>query len=88
MFMPLLEQVGVDPVHFGVFLTLNMMIGLLTPPVGMVLYAVSGISKVPMWPLVKELGPYMVALLVCLFLVTYIPGLALWIPNAVMGAAR
>jgi tripartite ATP-independent transporter DctM subunit len=88
VFMPLIGRVGVDPVHFGVVLTLNLMIGLLTPPVGMCLYAVAGISKVPLWTLAKELGPYIVALTVCLGLVTYIPGIVLWIPNLVMGAAR
>jgi TRAP-type C4-dicarboxylate transport system permease large subunit len=86
--MPLIGRVGVDPVHFGVVLTLNLMIGLLTPPVGMCLYAVSSVSKVPLWPLVKELWPYIVALTVCLGLVTYVPGLVLWIPNLVMGAAK
>ena len=66
IFMPLIARVGVDPVHFGVMLTLNLMIGLLTPPVGMVLYAVSSVSKVPLWTLAKELGPYILALVVCL----------------------
>ncbi len=88
VFMPLIGRVGIDPVHFGVVLTLNLMIGLLTPPVGMCLYAVSAISKVPLWPLAKELWPYIVALIVCLFLVTYVPGLVVWIPNLIMGAAR
>jgi tripartite ATP-independent transporter DctM subunit len=88
VFMPLIARVGVDPVHFGVVMTLNLMIGLLTPPVGMCLYAVSAISKVPLWPLAKELWPYIVALTVCLFLVTYVPGLVVWIPNFVMGVAR
>jgi tripartite ATP-independent transporter DctM subunit len=88
VFMPLIGRVGVDPVHFGVVLTLNLMIGLLTPPVGMCLYAVSSVSKVPLWTLAKELWPYLVALAVCLGLVTYFPGLVLWIPNLVMGAAR
>jgi C4-dicarboxylate transporter DctM subunit len=88
VFMPLIGRVGVDPVHFGVVLTLNLMIGLLTPPVGMCLYAVSSVSKVPLWTLAKELWPYIVALTVCLGLVTYIPGLVLWIPNLVMGVAR
>ena len=59
-----------------------------TPPVGMCLYAVSAISKVPLWPLAKELWPYIVALTVCLFLITYIPGIVVWIPNLVMGASR
>ncbi len=88
VFMPLISRVGVDPVHFGVVLTLNLMIGLLTPPVGMCLYAVSAISKVPLWPLAKELWPYIGALTVCLFLVTYIPALVVWIPNMVMGVAQ
>ena len=88
VFMPLIGRVGVDPVHFGVVLTLNLMIGLLTPPVGMCLYAVSSVSKVPLWPLAKELWPYIVALTVCLGLVTYVPNLVLWIPNLVMGVAR
>ena len=88
VFMPLIARVGMDPVHFGVLLTLNLMIGLITPPVGMCLYAVSSVSKVPLWPLAKELWPYIVALMVCLGLVTYVPGLVLWIPNLVMGVAR
>jgi tripartite ATP-independent transporter DctM subunit len=88
IFMPLVTKVGVDPVHFGVLLTLNLMVGLLTPPVGMVLYAVSSVSKVPMWTLARELGPYILALTVCLGLVTYVPGLVVWLPNLVMGAAK
>jgi len=88
VFVPLVTRVGVDPVHFGVIMALNSMIGLLTPPVGMCLYAVSSISKVPIWPLAKELWPYIVALTVCLFLITYIPWLTVWIPNLVMGATR
>jgi len=88
VFVPLVARVGVDPVHFGVIMALNSMIGLLTPPVGMCLYAVSSISKVPIWPLAKELWPYIVALTVCLLLITYIPWLTVWIPNLVMGATR
>jgi C4-dicarboxylate transporter DctM subunit len=88
VFMPLVARVGVDPVHFGVVMTLNLMVGLLTPPVGMSLYAVSSISKVGIWPLARELWPYIVALTVCLFLISYIPGLVLWAPNLVMGVGR
>ena len=88
VFMPLVARVGVDPVHFGVVMALNLMIGLLTPPVGICLYAVSSISKVPIWPLARELGPYIVALTICLGLITYIPGLVVWIPNLIMGASR
>lgn len=88
VFMPLVARVGVDPVHFGVVMTLNLMVGLLTPPVGMCLYAVSSISKVPLWQLARELWPYILALAACLALITYVPGLVLWVPNLIMGVSR
>jgi C4-dicarboxylate transporter, DctM subunit len=88
VFVPLVVRVGVDPVHFGVVMALNSMIGLLTPPVGMCLYAVSSVSRVPIWPLARELWPYIVALTVCLALITYVPGLTMWIPDLVMGVSK
>jgi TRAP-type C4-dicarboxylate transport system permease large subunit len=66
-------------------MTLNLMIGLLTPPVGMVLYAVSTIANVPVMRLALELVPFMVVLCVVLLLITYIPELVTWLPNLVMG---
>jgi len=86
IFMPVLAKFGIDPVHFGVVMTLNLMIGLLTPPVGMVLYAVSTIAKVPVVRLAWELVPFMIILGVVLVLITYIPGLVTWLPNLVLGA--
>jgi C4-dicarboxylate transporter, DctM subunit len=83
-----MTRIGVDPVHFGVVMTLNLMIGLLTAPVGMCLYAVSTISGVGIWPLAKELLPYIAALMLCLALITYLPGLVVWIPNLVLGGTR
>ncbi len=88
VFMPLIIKIGIDPVHFGVLMTLNLMIGLLTPPVGMVLYAVSSVGKIPLWELASELKWYIVALMVSLGLITYIPGLVTWLPNLLMGAAK
>jgi C4-dicarboxylate transporter, DctM subunit len=88
VFVPLVTRVGVDPVHFGVVMALNSMIGLLTPPVGMCLYAVSSVSKVSIWPLARELWPYILALTVCLALITYIPGLTMWIPDLIMGVSQ
>jgi TRAP-type C4-dicarboxylate transport system permease large subunit len=64
------------------------MIGLLTPPVGMALYAVSSVSQVPLWPLARELWPYIVALLISLGIITFIPAVVLWVPDLLMGAAR
>jgi TRAP-type C4-dicarboxylate transport system permease large subunit len=86
IFMPVLAKFGIDPVHFGVVMTLNLMIGLLTPPVGMVLYAVSTIAQVPVVRLAWELVPFMLILGVVLILITYIPGLVTWLPNLVLGA--
>jgi C4-dicarboxylate transporter, DctM subunit len=88
IFMPVLAKFGIDPVHFGVVMTLNLMIGLLTPPVGMVLYAVSTIAKVPVVRLAWELVPFMIVLGVVLLLITYIPGLVTWLPGIVMGGGR
>ncbi|MGH6943675.1 MAG: TRAP transporter large permease subunit, partial [Geminicoccaceae bacterium] len=81
IFLPLMATIGVTPEHFGVIMVLNLMIGLLTPPVGLCLYAISSISKVPIGPLVAEMWPYVVALLVVLGVVTYVPAVTLWLPQ-------
>jgi len=88
IFMPLITRVGIDPVHFGVLMTLNLMVGLLTPPVGMVLYAVASVGGVPLWELADELKWHILALLVALGLITYIPGLVTLVPNLLMGSGQ
>ena len=79
---PVMAAIGVDPVHFGVIIVLNMMIGLVTPPVGLCLYVVSGIARVPIADIARELAPYLLALLCVLALVTYVPAISTWLPNA------
>jgi tripartite ATP-independent transporter DctM subunit len=79
---PVMGAIGVDPVHFGVIMVLNLMIGLVTPPVGLCLYVVSGIAKVPIAEIVSELAPYLLALIAVLLLVTYVPAVSTWLPNA------
>jgi C4-dicarboxylate transporter DctM subunit len=88
VFMPMIAKLGIDPVHFGVMMTLNLMVGLLTPPVGMVLYTLASISKIPVWALAHELRWHMVALMVVLFLVTFVPGFVTFVPNLFMGSTR
>lgn len=88
IFMPVLAKFHIDPVHFGVVMTLNLMIGLLTPPVGMVLYAVSTVANVPIVKLVRELLPFIAVLTGVLLLITYVPALVTWLPHTLMGAAR
>ncbi len=80
--LPIMLQIGVDPVHFGVIIVLNIMIGLVTPPVGLCLYVVSSISNVSLSEITRELWPYLLALIAVLLLITYVPALSLWLPHA------
>jgi C4-dicarboxylate transporter, DctM subunit len=79
--MPVLSQIGVDPLHFGVIITLNIMLGLITPPMGLSLYGVMSISNVSLPVMFRELLPYYLALLIALFTVTFWPGLVLLVPR-------
>jgi len=72
-------------VHFGVVFTLNLMIGLLTPPVGMTLYVMVSLAEVSVGEFTRECAIFMLALLVVLILITYIPGLVTFLPQMVMG---
>jgi C4-dicarboxylate transporter DctM subunit len=83
--MDLITKVGIDPVHFGVVLTLNLMIGLLTPPVGMTLYVMVGLANISVTEFTRECAIFMLALIVVLALITYIPGLVTFLPNLLMG---
>ena len=83
--MDLITRVGIDPVHFGVVLTLNLMIGLLTPPVGMTLYVMVSLTGVSVTDFTRECAIFMVALLAVLGLVTYVPGLVVFLPHLIMG---
>jgi len=84
VFMPLVQQFGIDPIQFGVIMVLCSMLGLLTPPVGMSLYAVSSISDVPVGSLAKELWPYLLGIFVVLMLIAYVPVFSLGIPDLLM----
>lgn len=77
--------VGVDPVHFAVIAVLNLMIGLTTPPVGVCLFVVAGIGKLPMLSVAKAIVPFLLCNLAVLLLVTYVPAVSLWLPNLLMG---
>ncbi len=79
--VPIVVQVGVSPVHFGLIMVLNLMIGLLTPPVGGLLYIVSEVAQMRFEILVKAVLPFLLPLLVSLALVTYVPWLTLWLPS-------
>ena len=82
--VPLMQQLGVDLVHFGIVMVLNLMIGVATPPVGMCLFVVSEANDIKLERLMKEVVPWVLPLIGVLLLVTYLPGLALFVPNWLM----
>jgi tripartite ATP-independent transporter DctM subunit len=85
IFVPTAAQFGIDLVNFGVVMTLLIMIGNLTPPVGMCLFAVSSFSKVSVGTLAKEVWPYLVGILIVTIIIAYVPEIALFVPNLFMG---
>ena len=85
IFQKIIVHFAIDPVQFGVVMTLASMIGLLTPPVGMCLYAVSSITKLSIADLTREMWPYLLGIFIVLLLVAFIPPISLWLPNYFMG---
>ncbi|MEM6647851.1 MAG: TRAP transporter large permease subunit [Bacteroidota bacterium] len=81
IFLPIATGLGIDPVHFGILMVLNLSIGLCTPPVGSVLFVGVGVAQTSITKVIRPLLPMFIAMLVALLLVTYIPGLSLWLPG-------
>jgi TRAP-type C4-dicarboxylate transport system permease large subunit len=80
--LPIVRHLGIDPVHFGLIMVLNLMIGLLHPPMGLVLFVLARIAKLSIERTTMAILPWLVPLLISLVLVTYIPSISLWLPNA------
>ena len=85
LLVPALGKVGVDPVHFGIVMVMNLMIALLTPPVGMTLYLVSIVSESPVEKVLKALIPYMIPIIASLVIITLFPQVSLWLPGIFLG---
>ena len=81
IFMPVILKLGIDPVHFGMIMILNLGIGLITPPVGPTLFVGCAIGKVTMEEVSRELWPFYGAMCLALLLVTYVPAISLWLPG-------
>ena len=82
--LPVVKSLGVDPVHFGMIMMVNLGIGLITPPVGTVLFVGSAVSKLSLLAITRAMKPFFVALIVVLLLVTYVPALSLWLPGLLL----
>ena len=85
LIVPPLINLGVDPVHLGIVMVLNLMIGLITPPVGMSLYMISIVSQVPVPKVTKAILPYYIPLVLSLLVVTFVPCISTFLPNLVFG---
>jgi TRAP-type C4-dicarboxylate transport system permease large subunit len=79
--LPIVRQLGIDPVHFGLVMVLNLMIGLLHPPMGLVLFVLARVAKLSVERTTMAILPWLVPLLISLVIVTYIPSISLWLPN-------
>jgi tripartite ATP-independent transporter DctM subunit len=85
IFLPVVVHYGIDPVHFGVILILNLGIGLNTPPVGTVQFVACAVGKISVWQSMRSIWPFYAAGIVVLGLVTYVPALSLWLPHLFKG---
>ena len=82
--LPIANGLGLNLVHFGVMIVLNLMIGQVTPPFGVCLFVISDVNKIKLESLYKSIIPFLIPLIATLFLVTYIPGIVTWLPNALL----
>jgi TRAP-type transport system large permease protein len=83
--MPVQQHLGIDPIQFAVIFILNLMIGMQTPPVGLLLFVVSAIGRIPIGSVIREISPFVVWSVVVLILVTVFPALTLWLPSVIGG---
>lgn len=83
--LPILPALGIDPIHFAIILTINMEIAMITPPVGLNLFVLTGISGAQISETIKGASPFVVLLIIMLLLITFVPQLSLWLPTTVYG---
>ena len=80
---PVAMKLGIDPVHFGILIVVNMEVGMCHPPVGLNLYVASGITKMGITELTVAVAPWLLTMLGFLLLITYVPEITLWLPNLI-----
>ncbi len=81
LLIPIAQQLGIDLVHFGIVVVLNMMVGLTLPPHGLLLFVMSGLTGTPLSEIFREIPPFILAMLAVVLAVTFLPGIALWLPT-------
>jgi len=85
LLLPVARSLGIDPIHFGIIVTINMELGMITPPIGLNLFVTSGITGVSLKDVIVYALPWSMTILLGLLLVTYIPQIALWLPKMMYG---
>lgn len=82
---PIAMELGIDPIHLGIIMVVNMEIGMITPPVGLNLFVTSGVAGMPMMRVVRAALPFLGVLFIFLIIVTYVPWISTFLPNTFMG---
>ena len=85
MLLPVVMQFGVDPAHFGIIMVVNLALGMVTPPFGVNLFAACAVANLPIERLVKSLLPFVLVVLACLMIITYIPEVSLFFKELAYG---
>lgn len=79
--LPIIDMLGIDRIHFGIVMSYNLLLGMITPPVGIGLYVMSSVTNVSVEKIIKDTIPFYLPLVIALILITYFPSLSLWLPN-------
>ena len=79
--LPIVQQYGVDPIHFGVLMTVNLAIGFVTPPIGTTLFVANSLTQIPITRIAKHALPFIAMFLLALMMITYIPQITMFLPN-------
>ena len=82
LLVPIAQNLGIDLIHFGIVVVLNMMVGLTLPPHGLLLFVMSGLTGTPLSEIFREVPPFIVMMLMVVLLVTFFPDIALWLPRS------
>jgi C4-dicarboxylate transporter DctM subunit len=85
IFLPVAQQLGIDPIHLGIVMVINMELGMITPPVGLNLYVASGLARMGLTETTLAAAPWILVVTAVLLLVTYVPQIALWLPGLIYG---
>ena len=88
IFLPVAIKLGIDPIHLGIVMTINMELGMITPPVGLNLYVASGLARMGLTEVTLAAAPWILVVTAVLLLVTYVPQIALWLPHLMYGIAH